>query len=65
MPKLKTHKATAKRFKRTKTGKIMKRASGQNHFNAKESGNTGTNKKSDVVMSKTLNFIMHRNLPYS
>ena len=65
MPKLKTHKATAKRFKRTKTGKIMKRMSGQNHFNAKESGNTGTNKKSDVVMSAVLNRIMHRNLPNS
>lgn len=65
MPKLKTHKATAKRFKRTKNGKIIKRTSGQNHFNAKESGKTGTNKKSDIVMSKTLNFIMHRNLPYS
>ncbi len=65
MPKLKTHKATAKRFKRTKSGKIMKRASGQNHFNARENGKEGRNKKSDVVMSPTLNFIMHRNLPNS
>ena len=65
MPKLKTHKATAKRFKRTKSGKIMKRTSGQNHFNARETGNVGRNKKSDVVMSKTLNFIMNKNLPNS
>ena len=61
--KLKTHQATAKRFKRTKTGKIMKRTAGQNHFNARESGKVGRNKKSDMVMSKTLNHIMQINLP--
>lgn len=63
MPKLKTHQATAKRFKRTKTGKIIKRTAGQNHFNARESGKTGRNKKSDLVMSKTLNHVMQVNLP--
>lgn len=63
MPKLKTHKATAKRYKRKPSGKIEKRASGQNHFNARESGKTGRNKKSDVVVSTTLNRIMRINLP--
>ena len=63
MPKLKTHKATAKRYKVTKTGKIEKRAAGQNHFNARENGKVGRNKKSDVIMSKTLNRIMQINLP--
>jgi len=63
MPKLKTHKATAKRYKVTKTGKIMKRTAGQNHFNARESGNTGRNKKSDVVTSQTLRRVMEINLP--
>jgi large subunit ribosomal protein L35 len=63
--KLKTHKATAKRFKKTKNGKIIKRTSGQNHFNARESGNTGRNKKSDVVMSSRLNRIMNINLPHN
>jgi large subunit ribosomal protein L35 len=63
MPKLKTHQATAKRFKRTKTGKIIKRTAGQNHFNARESGKVGRNKKSDLVMSKTLNHVMRVNLP--
>lgn len=65
MPKLKTHKATAKRFKKTKTGKIIKRTSGQNHFNSKESGKIGRNKKSDLVMSPTLKRIMQINLPHS
>lgn len=63
--KLKTHQATDKRYKKTKTGKIMKRTSGQNHFNARESGKVGRNKKSDVVASTTLNRIMQINLPNS
>ncbi len=63
MQKLKTHKATAKRYRVTKTGKIEKRTSGQNHFNSRENGNTGRNKKSDMIMSKTLNRIMQINLP--
>lgn len=63
MSKLKTHQATAKRFKKTKTGKIIKRASGQNHFNARESGKIGRNKKSDVTASVRLNRIMQINLP--
>jgi len=61
--KLKTHKATAKRFRVTKTGKIEKRAAGQNHFNARESGKVGRNKKSDVIMSRTLKRIMQITLP--
>ena len=63
MPKLKTPKATAKRYKVTKNGKIMKRTAGQNHFNARENGNTGRNKKSDVVTSQTLRHVMAINLP--
>lgn len=65
MPKLKTHKATAKRFKKTSTGKIIKRTAGQSHFNARENGKVGRNKKSDVVMSTTLNRIIQINLPHS
>ena len=33
---LKTNKSFAKRLKVTKTGKLLSRKSGQNHFNAKE-----------------------------
>lgn len=64
MTKIKTHKATAKRFKVTKNGKIMKRCAGQNHFNSRENGKVGRNKKRDIVMSSTLNRIMQINLPY-
>jgi len=38
MPKAKTNKAIAKRFKITKNGKILRRAIGQNHLLSKKSG---------------------------
>lgn len=40
MPKIKTHKATSKRFTKTATNKLMHRKGGQGHFNSGESGNT-------------------------
>lgn len=61
--KLKTHKAIAKRFKLTKKGKIMCRTAGQDHFNARETGKTKRNKRSDVVTSTTLNKVMEIYLP--
>jgi large subunit ribosomal protein L35 len=63
MPKLKTHKGTAKRFRVTKKGKIIKRTAGQNHFNSRENGKVGRNKKSDIVMSTTLNRVIQITLP--
>ncbi|MCH7604633.1 50S ribosomal protein L35 [Patescibacteria group bacterium] len=39
MPKLKTRKAVLKRFKVTRTGKILRRAAGQDHYRMKKSGN--------------------------
>lgn len=63
MPKMKTHKATAKRFRVTKNGKIIKRTAGQNHFNSRENGKVGRNKKSDMVMSATLNRVIQVTLP--
>jgi large subunit ribosomal protein L35 len=63
MPKLKTHKATSKRFRVTKKGKIVKRTSGQNHFNAREGGKVGRNKKSDMVLSQRLRKVMAITLP--
>ncbi|MEK7501758.1 MAG: 50S ribosomal protein L35 [Patescibacteria group bacterium] len=35
---IKTNKSYTKRLKITRTGKILSRKAGQNHFNAKESG---------------------------
>lgn len=38
MPKLKTCKSIIKRFKITKTGKILRRPTGLDHYRAKKSG---------------------------
>lgn len=51
MPKLKTHQGTAKRFRKTKTGKIMHRTSGQDHFNTRETGKVSKNKRRDTELS--------------
>ncbi|MDO8499385.1 MAG: 50S ribosomal protein L35 [bacterium] len=64
MAKLKTNQAIAKRFKVTKNGKIIKRTAGQGHFNARENGKTGRNKKSDVVVSQTNRKVMATFLQY-
>lgn len=53
MPKIKTHKATAKRFTKTKTDKLMRRKAGQDHFNARETGNTKRNKRRDTTAHKS------------
>ena len=37
MPKMKTHKGTAKRFRRTGTGKIMRAKAFQSHILSKKS----------------------------
>lgn len=39
MPKMKTRKTVAKRFKVTATGKLMRRATGLNHLMRKKSMN--------------------------
>jgi len=62
MAKQKTNKAIAKRFKVTKTGKVIKRTAGQGHFNSRETGKVGTNKKSDKAMSKTLHRVIKENI---
>jgi large subunit ribosomal protein L35 len=45
MAKLKTHKASAKRFQKTKTGKFQKRTAGQDHYNSREPGKVTRNKR--------------------
>jgi large subunit ribosomal protein L35 len=47
MPKMKTRKNLAKKVKVTGTGKIIRRSTGQNHFNAKCSGSQTRAKRSD------------------
>ena len=55
MPKVKTHQGTAKRLRVTKTGKVMHRVAGQDHFNSGETGKTTKNKRRDINMSPSNN----------
>ena len=38
MPKMKTHKSTAKRFKRTASGRIMRMKIGKSHLRRRKTG---------------------------
>ncbi len=65
MPKLKNHKSIAKRFKITKKGKIIKKKAGQDHFNARESGNITKAKRRSVNVSKSISKQLKSLMPYS
>ena len=47
---MKTNKSYSKRIRVTRTGKLVARAKGQNHFNAKASGAKRQAKRRDVSL---------------
>jgi large subunit ribosomal protein L35 len=51
--KAKTRKSLTKRFKVTKTGKVLRRAVGQDHLLAKQSSNKRRRLRKMVEMSKS------------
>lgn len=65
MPKIKTHKATSKRFNITKNNKIKQRKAGQDHFNARESGKVKRNKRRDIDTDKSLEKTIKSLMPYN
>jgi ribosomal protein L35 len=65
MPKIKTHQATAKRYRKTPTNKLMRRKSGQDHFNARESGNTTRQKRLDISAHSTIAKTIKTLTPYN
>lgn len=55
MSKLKTNKSLTKRLRVTKNKKVTAKTSGQNHFNAKESGNvTRAKRRGQTLKSSSL-----------
>lgn len=48
---MKTHKTVSKRIKLTRTGKLIKRKAGQDHFNSRESGNVTRAKRRDISVN--------------
>ena len=65
MPKLKTHQATAKRFRVTKNKKVMKKMGGQDHFNAREPGKVTRNKRRETAMDKRFTKTIKKQMPYN
>ena len=66
--KLKTHKTTAKKVKVTngkRIKKFMTRHAGQDHFNARESGNATRHKRKDTNVAKADIRNIKKSLPYS
>jgi len=51
---MKTNKSFTKRLKMTRTGKLVARMPGQNHFNAKESRSKqlGQNRTQQIIVTK-------------
>lgn len=65
MPKIKTHKATVKRFKKTASNKLTQRKAGQDHFNSRDTGNATRKKRLDISATKTLAKTIHTLTPYN
>ncbi len=65
MPKIKTYKAAAKRFKITRNKKILHRKAGQDHFNARESGVITRRKRREILINKSEFKIIKRLVPYN
>jgi large subunit ribosomal protein L35 len=64
MPKLKTHKGAAKRFKRTGSGKIARRKAFARHILTSKSPSRKRRLGSSVVVDKTNQPALEVMLPY-
>ena len=64
MPKLKTHKGAAKRFKMTGTGKVVRHHSGARHILTSKTRAQKRRLRKGVVADKTNQPELRRMLPY-
>ena len=64
MPKLKTHRAAAKRYKVTATGKITRRHAGIGHLLQHKSESRKRKIFGDAVISETHEKLVSKELPY-
>lgn len=62
---MKTKKSVIKKVKITKHKKVLRRSTGQNHYNSKETGAEGRAKKKDKRMFKADEKNVVAALPYS
>ena len=64
MPKLKTHRGAAKRFRKTGTGKVVRRHSGARHIMTKKTRSRKRRLKQGVVADPANVRAMKEMLPY-
>ena len=64
MPKMKTHRAAAKRYKVTATGKITRRHAGIGHLLQHKSESRKRKIFGDVAISETMEKLVSKELPY-
>lgn len=62
MPKMKSHRGTAKRFRVTGSGKIMRSKQGRNHILEKKSQKRKRNFRNETELSKADSKVVGRNL---
>jgi large subunit ribosomal protein L35 len=64
MPKMKTHRGAAKRFKVTGTGKLKRNKAFKRHILTKKSAKTKRNLRQSAIMDSTNSKVMKKLLPY-
>lgn len=64
MPKMKTHRGAAKRFKMTGTGKLKRSKAFKRHILTKKSPKTKRNLRHSTTMDSTNEKVMRKLLPY-
>lgn len=65
MAKLKTHKAASKRFRVSKRGKLLRRSTGQDHFNSRDPGSKTIHKRRDKEAAKRDERNVRTLMPYA
>lgn len=64
MPKMKTHRGAAKRFKKTGSGKLKRGKAFKSHILTKKSSKTKRNLRKSGLVSDTQEKVMKKLLPY-
>ena len=64
MPKMKTHRGAAKRFRKTGTGKLKRAKAFKSHILTKKSSKTKRNLRKAGYVSETQVKVMKKLLPY-
>ncbi|AEB75633.1 50S ribosomal protein L35 [Clostridium botulinum C] len=64
MPKMKTHRGAAKRFKKTGSGKLKRAKAFKSHILTKKSSKTKRNLRKSGLVSEAQEKVMKKLLPY-